>query len=111
MFELPDPDNDVRIRKGANLPHWYQPGVTYFITFRTEDSIPAELARRWHARRENWLAQHDMVAVKQRQGLPASLRKQNETLPSGKVSCALFDVLRVESLTASTPHHKYQTSE
>ncbi len=47
----------------------------------------------------------------QRLGLPASLGKQNKTLPGGKVSCARFDVLQVESLTASTPHHKYQTSE
>lgn len=58
MFELFDPDADVRISQGANLPHWFQPGVTYFVTFRTEDSIPAEVARRWHAQRSDWLKQH-----------------------------------------------------
>jgi len=37
------------------LPHWYQPGVTYFVTFRTEDSIPAATARLWRQRRADWL--------------------------------------------------------
>jgi len=29
-FELFDPDGDLTIRQG-NLPHWFQPGVTYFV--------------------------------------------------------------------------------
>jgi putative transposase len=47
----------VRITRGTNLPHWYQPGVSYFVTFRTEDSIPADISRRWHAHRTDWLSQ------------------------------------------------------
>jgi len=31
--------------KARNLPHWRQPGVTYFITFRLADSLPAEKRR------------------------------------------------------------------
>lgn len=57
MFELFDPEADVRITTGVTLPHWYQPGVTYFVTFRTEDSIPAEVSRRWYAERDTWLEQ------------------------------------------------------
>jgi type I restriction enzyme R subunit len=53
-FQLFDPDEDIVIHVGS-LPHWYQPGVTYFITFRTEDSIPAALSAAWHGRREDWL--------------------------------------------------------
>ena len=53
-FELFDPDGDLRITAG-NLPHWYQPGVTYFITFRTVDSLPKEVAELWHRRRNDWL--------------------------------------------------------
>ncbi len=56
-FELFDPQGEVRITAGR-LPHWYQPGVTYFITFRTEDSVPAALAEAWHRRREQWLRDH-----------------------------------------------------
>ena len=47
MFELFDPCDEVCIREGGNLPHWYQPGVTYFITFRTADSIPEKVAKLW----------------------------------------------------------------
>jgi type I restriction enzyme R subunit len=57
MFELFDPEAEVRITAG-NLPHWYQPGVTYFVTFRTEDSVPREAADLWHRRRDDWLLRH-----------------------------------------------------
>lgn len=57
MFELYDPDAEVRITSG-NLPHWFQPGVTYFITFRTEDSMPKEVADLWYQRRGDWLQRH-----------------------------------------------------
>jgi hypothetical protein len=56
-FEIFDPQSEVRITCG-NLPHWYQPGVTYFITFRTADSIPAGVADLWYRRRNDWLQRH-----------------------------------------------------
>ena len=58
MFNLFDPNSDFHIIPGANLPHWFQPRATYFITFRTEDSLPVHLAKRWYAERSAWLAQH-----------------------------------------------------
>ena len=57
MFELFDPAGELTIRAGK-LPHWYQPGVTYFVTFRTEDSVPQSLMRSWHKRRDAWLRRH-----------------------------------------------------
>ena len=57
-FRLFDPDEDVRIGYGAALPHWYQPGATYFVTFRTADSIPQDVARLWQRRRDDWLLRH-----------------------------------------------------
>jgi hypothetical protein len=50
MFELFDRKQPYSVR-GGNLPHWYQPGVTYFVTFRTEDSVPQPLVRKWHSER------------------------------------------------------------
>ena len=58
-FELFDPCAEVRITAG-NLPHWYQPGVTYFITFRTDDSFPVEVAKRWYHHRDVWLRDHSI---------------------------------------------------
>lgn len=37
------------------LPHWQQPGATYFLTFRLADSIPKALMDRWLTDREVWL--------------------------------------------------------
>jgi type I restriction enzyme R subunit len=56
-FELFDRQAETTIREGT-LPHWFQPGVTYFITFRTEDSVPQSLLRSWHGRRDGWLRRH-----------------------------------------------------
>jgi type I restriction enzyme R subunit len=58
IFELFDPKAEYVAGEGCNLPHWYQPGVTYFVTFRTEDSIPTHLASQWRRRRDTWLRQH-----------------------------------------------------
>jgi putative transposase len=56
-FELFDPQGEVRITLG-NLPHWYQPGATCFVTFRTADSLPRDVADQWHRRRRDWLERH-----------------------------------------------------
>jgi putative transposase len=56
-FEFFDPTLDLRITH-ANLPHWYQPGVTYFVTYRTDDSFPDEVAATWYSRRDDWLIRH-----------------------------------------------------
>ena len=58
MFKLFDPNSDFQIIAGSNLPHWFQPQATYFITFRTEDSLPKDIVQRWHTKRSAWLAQH-----------------------------------------------------
>ena len=39
----------------ANLPHWRQKGVTYFVTFRLVDSLPQSKLNRLKIERENWL--------------------------------------------------------
>jgi len=36
-------------------PHWVQPGTVVFVTFRTRDSIPAEVVRRWEWEKQEWL--------------------------------------------------------
>jgi putative transposase len=38
-----------------NLPHWRVEGATYFVTFRLDDSIPADVAERWLDEDRRWL--------------------------------------------------------
>jgi type I restriction enzyme R subunit len=52
-----DPDAPITITE-ANLPHWKQDGVTYFVTFRLVDSLPQEKLQQWVADRDQWLAAH-----------------------------------------------------
>jgi type I restriction enzyme R subunit len=58
-LELFDPREEYTVRQGT-LPHWYQPGVIYFVTFRTEDSVPHSLLHSWHRRRDDWLRRHNI---------------------------------------------------
>jgi REP element-mobilizing transposase RayT len=51
--------NDDEITNlSGNLPHWRQDGVTYFVTFRTADSLPQEKLKQWQKEKDEWLKQH-----------------------------------------------------
>lgn len=69
LFSLFDPGEDVEI-SSRNLPHWEQAGKTYFITFRTEDSLPRAVIDAWHQERDEWLNRHGIYRS-------ASLRDAN----------------------------------
>jgi putative transposase len=36
-------------------PHWSQDGAIVFITFRTKDSIPADVIKRWNIEKNEWI--------------------------------------------------------
>src|SRR5438874_3120948 len=48
-----DPYRKMSITR-RRLPHWHQPGVAYFITFRLADSLPQPLLRQWRDERAIW---------------------------------------------------------
>ena len=50
-FQPFDPRADLDISR-RNLPHWQQPGATYFVTFRLADSLPAEVCARLEEMRQ-----------------------------------------------------------
>lgn len=54
-----DPSAEYTIVE-RKLPHWSQAGSICFITFRTRDSIPQDVLRRWHAERDEWLRKHNI---------------------------------------------------
>jgi len=56
-FQFFNPAKKVNVTHG-HLPHWDQEGATYFITWRTADSIPKEVWTRWKQERDAWLATH-----------------------------------------------------
>ena len=52
-----DPYDEVHTAR-RRLPHWRQPGVSYFVTFRLADSVPQPLLRQWRHERAIWLRLH-----------------------------------------------------
>jgi type I restriction enzyme R subunit len=50
-------DDEISNLSG-NLPHWRQDDVTYFVTFRTADSLPQEKLMLWQEEKDEWLKQH-----------------------------------------------------
>jgi len=52
-----DSRGEVEQRR-RNLPHFVQPGATYFVTFRLADSVPQTLIEEWREEQQNWLKHH-----------------------------------------------------
>lgn len=81
-----------------NLPHWRQPGVTYFITFRLNDSLPREVVEEAKREKEAWdrrlagqtepdeLFQEEYAAWQRR-----VWRKMESVMDQCHVSCVLRD--------------------
>ena len=45
----------------GELPHWEQDGATYFITFRTVDSLPLSVSELLTRHRDDWLRRHGIT--------------------------------------------------
>lgn len=79
------------LRHGDRLPHWQQPGASYFVTFRLSDSIPQSQRKAWQEERELWLAQNPQPwsdEIEQRYHRIFSTRIDHD-LDEGAGSCIL----------------------
>ena len=74
-----------------NLPHWYQDGASYFVTFRLADSIPQEKLKLWTVEHDLWL-KHNPKPHTSNQQQEYSERfpdRLQEWLDAGMGSCLL----------------------
>ena len=85
-----DPELPVAIADG-NLPHWRQEGRTYFVTFRTADSLPQEKLRIWQAERDEWFRKNpEPLSVEQKKEYWRKFPERiQEWLDSGFGECQL----------------------
>jgi len=68
-----DPDAELSVTR-RKLPHWFQPGVAVFVTFRTKDSLPRKVIQLWQAELADWLQRHNLpIAAVQDFGLLKNL--------------------------------------
>ena len=57
QFHGLDKQAPIKITR-RHLPHWEQPGVTYFVTFRLADAIASDVLAQWREERAQWLKFH-----------------------------------------------------
>jgi REP element-mobilizing transposase RayT len=55
LFRPFNPDGELAINTQHHLPHWTQPGATYFLTYRLGDAVPQNQQRQWAYERDIWL--------------------------------------------------------
>jgi Transposase IS200 like len=83
-----DAHDEVRIAR-RRLPHWRQPGVSYFVTFRLADSVPQPLLRQWRHERSIWLRLHPQPRSvdEQREYEARFIDRMQEWLDAGMGAC------------------------
>jgi putative transposase len=92
QFEFFDPHGDIYVHY-RRLPHWEQAGAICFVTWRTIDSIPADVLRRWRVERAMWLRQRGIDPLAQAwrdqlRLLPPAVRKDyHERFTSRWMEC------------------------
>lgn len=73
-------DKDAEVEQSERyLPHWFQPGVATFVTFRTADSLPRAVVAQWQEEQRRWLRQHGIRIsadgpLPEAEALPATIR-------------------------------------
>jgi REP element-mobilizing transposase RayT len=89
-----------------NLPHWRQPNVTYFITFRLADALPAEKLAGLKSERETWLKAYPEPYGERDQQEYYRLFSQRiqDWLDAGSGSCLLRDEHAAEIVANALRH-------
>ena len=99
-----NPFEDIRVTRN-NLPHWQQPGATYFITFRMADSLPVERLNELETERLIWQQNHPppLSAEQEAEFHRLFSARVDQWLDEGHGSCVLrqpeLRAAVVESLT------------
>ena len=77
-FQPFNEESAVRIYRN-NLPHWRQPGATYFVTFRLADSIPQNILNQWRHEQSVWLRARHGITMDSDGGWQAEFASLPET--------------------------------
>ena len=85
-----DPYAETHV-SAANLPHWRQDGVLYFVTFRLADSLPADKIRSLQLERETWLRAHSasLTPAEEKEFWKLFGARTQQLLDAGHGSCLL----------------------
>lgn len=79
LGEAFDPKAEFSIKNHIR-PHWSQAGAVVFITFRTKDSIPAEVILRWNCEKLQWLRSKGIYHTDNLAAAVSSLQERDQIL-------------------------------
>ena len=75
LGELFDPKQEILFEEHVR-PHWGQAGAIVFVTFRTADSIPAEVLDRWEREKTDWMLRRGYIDGHWSELLPSLSEKE-----------------------------------
>ena len=89
-----------------HLPHWEQPGATYFVTFRLADSVAADVLKQWREERAQWLKFHPQPWdwKTSREYVRRFEEEREHWLDQGHGSCLMRDT-KAAQITADALRH------
>ncbi len=76
-------ENVQRTRR--TLPHWFQEGRTYFVTFRLTDSMPREKREQIEAQRDAWMHAKGLRSLDEIEKLQDEDRKEYHRIFTAKI--------------------------
>ncbi len=100
-----DPRADIE-NEERNLPHWRQPGKTYFVTYLLGDAIPQEKLRLLQSERKAWFDSHTQPWSDEDRLLYHQLfsARVQDWLDAGYGSCVLLDEKAAQIVADSLRH-------
>jgi carbamoylphosphate synthase large subunit/REP element-mobilizing transposase RayT len=104
-------DEQIPIDKTKrHLPHWDQPGATYFVTFRLIDSVAQDVLAQWRDEREHWLKAHPQPWDwrTSRDYMRLCEENREEWLDRGHGSCLLRQRVAADLVVSSLKHFDAQ---
>lgn len=109
MTEFLDPSQEIR-KHGDKLPHWQQPGVMQFVTFRLADAMPITKLRQWKEEHDTWMSVHPKPwsATETKEHEKRFVWKLENWLDEGSGSC-LFAVAKARQIVEETLMHDHGT--
>ncbi len=89
-----------------NLPHWQQPGATYFVTFRLADALPENRLSELEQERQHWLKSHSQPwsTDDRREYVERFSERVEQWLDAGEGSCVLANPDASEIVAGALQH-------
>lgn len=115
-FFNPYSETEIYYGKHGKLPHWLQPNVWYFVTFRLADSLPGDKIKQLEEERFKWLKEHkqnfeELSDEEKKEYYRLFSERVEQWLNEGYGSCILKDEKVAKIVADAILHFNHQRYE